>query len=99
MSEFKKGDIVYFFWQSGGRSVFDSEYATGLFPGDLHLSHGTIVSINPNKDYIHVYVEGEKAVCCFGYTFSHDYIFKEKEAAFFSLQKRIDDLRLRNAAT
>lgn len=87
MKEFKIGDEVWFFWTDCGRYVF-KEDGTGIFPKNLYIEHGVIVGMNPNKDYVHVYIEGQQDTCRFSYAF-HD------ECFFESIEKALEEMTIR----
>lgn len=92
MSEFKVGDDVWFFWTDCGKYAWDED-TTIIYPDRLYIETGTIVEINPNKDFVNVYVKGHISVCQFGYNFVEKYLFKSKNDAIDAMIKEIQEFK------
>ena len=91
MENFKIGDEVWFFYTDAGRNTWHEEI-TMIYPHYIELCTGKIVNTNPDKDYVHVYVNGEQTLLEFGYVFFHTYVFKTKQDAIDKMIKSMKEL-------
>lgn len=90
MSDFKVGDEVWFFYTDCGRYVYPD--ISLIFTNHIEIQTGNIVAINPDKDYVHVYVNGDTNLYNFGYCFHKEYFFKSKQECIDAFKKRLDEL-------
>ncbi len=88
MNKFKTGDEVWFFYTDAGRNSWP--HATIVNAYGLSILKGIIVSMNEDKDYVHVYVKGEKDIVEFGNCFIEENIYPTKKIAIESLRNKLD---------
>lgn len=91
MNEFKIGDEVWFFSTSSGRYNWND--TTIIYEEAVEIEQGTIVLVNADADYVHVYVPPMKHVCVFGYSFFDDYVYKTKNEAINAMIKKLESMR------
>lgn len=92
MNNFKVGDECWFFYTSYGVGRWHED-DTVIYPIETELISGKIVSINENKDTVHVYIAGDKTILDAGYTFFHEWYFKSKQEAIDAMTKRMQELK------
>lgn len=85
------GNQVWFFGTFYGRCV--SPGYTALFTELTILNNGIIVGISKEKDYCHVYVDGDKEIYAFEWTSFEVYVFATKQEAIEAMIARLEELR------
>ena len=81
------GEQVWFFGTATGRNVCDSFSA--VYCDDLCLMNGIVVAVNEKRDWVHVYVDGDKNIYCFGYTYFHTDVYLSRRDAIESMILRV----------
>lgn len=89
MENFKIGDDVWFFFTEFGQNRWYEEI-TIIYPQKVEFKTGKIINANANDDYVHVYVDGDQKLLCFGFTFFDTYVFKTKQEA---INKMIESMQ------
>lgn len=89
MKNFKIGDNVWFFYTEFGKHTWHDEI-TMIYPHYVELFSGKIVNANSDKDYVHVYIDGEQTLVAFGYVYFDTYVFKTKQDA---INKMIESMQ------
>jgi len=85
------GDEVCFFYTCFGQKKWGDD-DTIVCPNYLELLYGKIVSMNENKDYVHIYVEGVKEILSIPYCYFENYIFESVEKAIAAMTKQLQNL-------
>ena len=91
MNGINVGDSVWFFWTDTGKYV-QPETGTAIFTDSFYIYCGTIVGASEEKDYVHVYVDGDSAIYKFGYIFIHDSIFRSKHLALEAMMRNLEQM-------
>jgi hypothetical protein len=93
--EFSVGQTVFFYHTEYGRNSWDADN-TIVYPTELEITSGKISKINQDMDYVQIEVSGYQEPVIIGYTYFHDWVFKNKEEALQAMYKKLKEIRLRD---
>lgn len=90
--EIKVGDEVWFFYTNYGRHSW-GDYDTIIYPQEIELISGIIVSIDPYMDSVHIKTKDCDESIDIGLTFFNEWLYKSKNDAINGMVNKMQKLK------